>query len=145
YISPDILDYKWTVPSGWSSSGHGTPYLSVSIPPSFSGGALTLRLKNRCGYTNTPYVLPLFSGYGCGYGYYFGPNPVESTLTITMTDADGEIEARLSDHLGRHEILGISKGNKIEFDVRNLPNGQYVLQIKGKESLETQNIIVSHK
>jgi hypothetical protein len=56
-IGGSVTGYQWTAPTGWSASGHSTPYFHVSLPGSYTSGAVTLRLQNRCGWTNTPYVL----------------------------------------------------------------------------------------
>ena len=145
YIDGDITGYQWSAPSGWSSSGQGTPYFHVSVPATYSGeqAAITLRLGNRCGYTNTPDVLPLSLGY-CGFSV--SPNPASSTLTITDLNLnDGETaEARMVDKSNNQVKRVISQNGKIEIDVSKLPNGQYILLVHYKGKVESEMIIVDH-
>lgn len=144
YISSDVTYYQWSAPNGWSYSGQGTPYFSVSVPWSLSGGeAITLRLGNRCGYTNTPYVLWLSSGY-CGFS--MSPNPVSNTLTVTdlILDEGETAEATLVDENNELVSKGRSKGGKIELDVSRVPNGKYIVLVYYKGKVESKNVFVRH-
>lgn len=144
YISPEITYYQWSAPSGWSSWGQGTPYFSVSVPWTWNGGeAITLRLGNRCGYTNTPYVLWLNSGY-CGFS--MSPNPASSTLTISdlmLSDSEAA-EGTLVDENSNAVAKAKNKGPKIEFDVSELPDGKYVVLVKYRGKMESQNVFIKH-
>ena len=96
YINSDITDYQWSVPGGWSYSGQGTPYFHVTLPFDFSGGAVTLRLQNRCGLTGSPAVNSLYSS-GCfapiaPSDITAYPNPVTSKLEISTLGWRGEKE-----------------------------------------------------
>ncbi len=142
YISGDITGYQWSAPSGWSNSGQGTPYFSVSVPSPFDGGAITLRLQNRCGWTNTPYVLGLYNS--CGFSFSASPNPVSSTLVVSDFSSTEEVDVTLIDKNNQNVKLAKSKGDKIEMDVSQLPNGLYFLRVKFKDKTETQNIVISH-
>jgi hypothetical protein len=145
YIDYDILDYEWTAPSGWSASGYGTPYFHVSVPPWINGfdNAITLRLANRCNYTNTPVVYPLYAD-NCGWD--LAPNPATTMLTITnLVDAEGEeAEARLVDKQQNTLKKAKSKDGKIEIDVSTIPNGQYVVILKYKGKTDSKNVMIKH-
>jgi hypothetical protein len=145
YIDYDILDYQWSAPDGWSSSGQGSPYFHVSIPPWVYGydNAITLRLGNRCGYTNTPFVYPVYTDF-CGW--MVSPNPASSTLTITELGAkdDEKAEATLIDKQKNKLKTAKFKEGKIEMDVSNVPNGQYVIILKYKDRTESKNVMIQH-
>lgn len=144
YIAPDVTDYVWSAPSGWSYWGQGTPYFSVSVPWYWNGDeAITLRLGNRCGYTNTPFVLWLNSGY-CGFS--MSPNPASSTVTITdIAVTDGETaEATLFDKNNDALRKALYKNGKIEFDVSELPNGKYIVLVNYKGKAESKSLLIKH-
>jgi hypothetical protein len=142
FITSDVWGYEWSAPSGWSSSGQGTPYFSVSVPYDFTGGAITLRLQNRCGWTNTPYVLFLNSGF-C-FSFSASPNPVSETLTISDLDPEQETTATLIDGNNKSQRTVSGKANKLELDVKGLPNGLYILQLTQKNVTETEQILIKN-
>jgi hypothetical protein len=140
-IGGGVIGYQWSAPSGWSNSGQGTPYFSVSVPSPFFGGAITLRLQNRCGWTNTPYVLNLSNS--C-FGFAASPNPADETLVITDLDPTQEASATLVDKNNKNVTTATSKEGKIELDVSDVPNGQYILLVQQKEKAQTQQIVINH-
>lgn len=143
-IGGSVIGYQWSAPSGWSNSGQGTPYFSISVPPDYSGGqAVTLRLQNRYGLTNTPYVLQLASGI-CGFSA--SPNPASNMLVVSDLNLE-ESETAEATLIGKNNKVvsqGTAKDNKIELDVSKVPNGQYVLVVNYKGKAETKNIVVNH-
>jgi hypothetical protein len=145
YIDSDIYDYEWSAPADWSSSGQGTPYFHVSIPPWVNGydNAITLRLANRCGYTNTPFVYPVYTDF-CGW--FASPNPASSTLSITdLVLNEGEkAEATLMDKQKNKIKTAKYKEGKIEMDVSNVPNGPYIIVLKYKDRTESKNVMIQH-
>lgn len=141
-----VTGYQWTPPPGWSSSGASTPSFHVSVPFNFSGGqAVLLRLQNRCGWTNTPRVLMLSMGYGCGY-YRFAtsPNPATDKIVISGLDPNAETEVQLFDQTSTSRASLSKKSDTIEIDVSQLPNGLYYLKMTHNKVSETQQIIVKH-
>jgi hypothetical protein len=142
-IGGAVLGHQWTVPNGWQASGLTTPYLHLSVPWEFSGGeAITLRLQNRCGTTNTPNVKPIFVGYGCGF--FMSENPVSADLTITSVDTKRKFSARLvNDHSATVRESTTGEG-KIHIDTRDLPNGVYIVEVTAGDSVEKRRILVRH-
>jgi uncharacterized protein (DUF736 family) len=141
FITSDVTGYQWSAPSGWSNSGQGTPYFSVSVPSPFFGGAITLRLLNRCGWTNTPYVLNLSNS--C-FGFAASPNPAGNTLVISDLDPAKETSASLLDKNNNTLKTASSKDGKIELDLTQVPNGLYILLVKQNDKSETQQIVINH-
>lgn len=142
FITSDVTGYQWSAPSGWSNSGQGTPYFSVSVPSPFYGGAITLRLQNRCGWTNTPYVLNLYST--CGFYYTVTPNPSTDYINVAQLDPEQETTAILVDKNNKKQRVASTKSDKLTMDVADLPNGLYILQLKQKNITETQQILINH-
>ncbi len=149
YIGTDILDYKWSWSSGFSSqSGQGTPYLNVSTSTTFSGGSITLKLKNRCGDTGSPSVKVVGIG-SCGFSFTASPNPSGTTLNLTVTKngepatPDKPIPASL---VNSNDILvwaGIISERNTAIDVSSFPIGTYYLKVKdGIEPATSARIII---
>jgi len=142
FITPDLTGYQWSAPAGWSNTGQGTPYFSVSVPAPATNGAITLRLQNRCGLTNTPYVLNLTPGT-C-FSFTYSPNPATETLQIQHLSPNEEASATLIDKNNRVFAIEKSNNGKIEIDLSRVPNGLYILTIKQHGDSESKRIIVSH-
>lgn len=144
FITSDITGYQWTAPSDWSSSGASTPYFHVSVPAQFYGGAVTLRLQNRCGWTNTPYVLGVYPGYGCGYTYSLSPNPSSTTLTVGELDEENGSTITIKDKTSKTVREVSTKKSSVEIDVSDLKSDTYVLIVKHKGTTESQHIVINH-
>lgn len=142
FITSDLTGYEWSAPSGWSYSGQGSPYFSVSVPSPFYGGAITLRLQNRCGWTNTPYVLNLYNT--CYYYFFASPNPASSTLVLSDFTTTEEVSATLVDKNNQDVKTKKIKDGKIEMDVSQIPNGKYILHVKFKDKTEKRHIVINH-
>jgi hypothetical protein len=140
-ITPDVTSYQWSAPQGWGNSGQGTPYFSVSVPSPFFGGAITLRLQNRCGLTNTPYVLNLSTN--C-FSFTVSPNPANETLTVMDLDPSQEATAVLVDKGNSSLRSAKGKGDKLEMDVTEIPNGLYILQVTQKNKTSTEQVVINH-
>ena len=144
FITPDVTGYQWTAPNGFSASGASTPYFHVSVPGQFYGGAITLRLQNRCGWTNTPYVLGIYPGYGCGFSFALSPNPSSTTLTISELDEEKGAMVTLKDKNGKTVEEVITKEAEIDLDVTQFPSGNYVLIVQQRGRTESQHIVINH-
>jgi hypothetical protein len=142
FITSDLTGYQWSAPAGWSNTGQGTPYFSVSVPSPFPGGAITLRLQNRCGWTNTPYVLNLSAG-SC-FAFAYSPNPATETLSVSELDPNKEATAVLVDRNNVTRKTQKSKDGKIEMDLSQVPNGLYILIVKQNGTAESQQVVVNH-
>jgi hypothetical protein len=133
--------YSWTWPSNWLYPNPINPYsywLSIQTPQyNPQGGAVRVRINNDCGtpgYTGIT-VYPV----SCGYFFSYSPNPADNSLTIeTKNQTTGllydsgipvEFEAILYDYSKNIVKEDFSKDNKIVFDVSNLKNGIYFLNI----------------
>ena len=144
YITPDMTGYQWTAPSGWSSSGASTPYFHVSVPGQFYGGAITLRIQNRCGWTNTPEVLPLFPSGGCGFSFALSPNPSSTTLIVSELDVEKGSIVTLKDKNSKTVLEVKTMQSKVELDVTDVPDGNYVLVVQQRGRTESQHIVIRH-
>jgi hypothetical protein len=140
-IGADITNYTWTATRPWSTSGQGTPYYSVSIPAGVTSGTVTLKLTNRCGTTNTPYVLNL-SVSNCGF-LIATPNPVSNILTLTDLGTE-PVTATLTDKNSKQVKSVSSSTGTIEIDVSDLKDGTYILQVVFPDHVESQQIVVQH-
>jgi Secretion system C-terminal sorting domain len=98
--------------------------------------------KNRCGWTNTPYVLNLFNS--CGFSFSASPNPATETITISDLDPEQETSVAIVDKNNNAQRVASGKGEELLLDVRDLPNGLYILQLKQKDITETQQILINH-
>ncbi len=144
YITPDILGYQWSAPSSWSSSGQGTPYFHVSVPSPFYGDVITLRLQNRCGWTNTPEVLYISPSGGCGFSFALSPNPASTTLTVSELDEEKGSAITLKDKTSKTVREVKTKKPKVEIDVSDLPSDPYVLIVTQRGRTESQHIVINH-
>ncbi len=144
FIESYITGYQWGAPSDFSTSGQGTPYFHVSVPSQFYGGAIILRLQNRCGWTNTPYMLGIYPGYGCGYTYSLSPNPSSATLRVGELDEENGSTITIKDKTSKTVREVSTKKSSVEIDVSDLKSDTYVLVVKHKGTTESQHIVINH-
>jgi hypothetical protein len=143
--SGGVTGYAWTAPAGWSSSGSTTPYFHVSLPGSFTGGAITLKLQNRCGWTNTPYVLNITRTFGCNSAKLaMAPNPTGDQLVVSDLEAGVEVFVVLLDKDGHKVYEGSTKVGNLSIDVSKIPSGNYYLAVSSGGQTDTERIIINH-
>ncbi len=81
-----------------------------------------------------------------GFGMF--PNPANSQLTVEVPmEAEADVQVSIIDPAGRAAIQQhrtLSKGdNQMLFDVHNLPNGVYFVQVRNGELSSTQKLVVN--
>jgi hypothetical protein len=155
-IEPGITNYQW----GWngfsSATGQGTPYLDATTSPSFNGGSVVLRLTNRCGTTGTPAIRSITRSSNCSFSLLLYPNPASSNLEISIIDDvsfennapagfsfTGNETAFLVDTNNQVVATGKTLKNTIEFDVRNVPKGFYVLRAWIDGNLYSRSVLIT--
>ena len=76
------------------------------------------------------------------------PNPASNQLTVEVPmEADADVQVAILDPSGRatlqqHRLL--SKGdNQMQFDVHQLPNGVYFVQVRNGEQSSTRKLVVN--
>ncbi len=160
-----VTNFNWT----WGStlnyiSGQNSNTLWVSAPPNFNSGAVTLQLQNRCGWTGTPFVLPVTTS-GCGMFMSVSPNPANSTLNVTMTpenamtssvDSNAQTANSLSDVSvvttaalinsidGSTVWSAVITTNEFKIDTSGIPNGIYYLKTDNSLASNVQRIVIKH-
>ena len=76
------------------------------------------------------------------------PNPAANQLTVEVPmEADADVQVAILDPSGRATLQQhrtLSKGdNRMLFDVHNLPNGVYFVQVRNGEQSSTQKLVVN--
>lgn len=143
-IGSGVTGYDWTRPAGWSASGQNTPYWSVSLPSNFTSAQITLKLQNRCGWTNTPYVLNISKSGSCGARIAMAPNPAGDKLVVSELEVGTEVFIQLLDKNGTKVYEGSTKEGELTIDVSKIPSGIYYLVLTQGGSTDTERIIINH-
>lgn len=143
--------YSWVKPSNWSIQSQASNYITLYVPQSNpSYGPVQFTVNNGCG--NSSNGVTAFPGYGCPtYLLKTFPNPVSDEITIELAQVDDNQltvinepleEVRLINSQGEtvRVISGCKEGSKI--DVRTLPRGQYFLQVKLRDQIVREQIII---
>lgn len=159
FIDQGITNYQWGYSGVIYQSGQGTPYLGIYVPPSFSGGSITLRLANRCGLTGSPSFKQIYQGY-CGYAYVVYPNPANQELTISLEESISKESltpsdsGKVSDEVNYDVALidsnqqvvktGKLKNGVVILETDKLPDGLYVLHIYEPEGTIRQEVLIQH-
>ncbi|MEO6037571.1 MAG: T9SS type A sorting domain-containing protein [Saprospiraceae bacterium] len=81
-----------------------------------------------------------------GFGMF--PNPATSQLTVEVPmEAETDVQVSIVDPSGRAALQQhrtLSKGdNQMLFDVHNLPNGVYFVQVRNGEQVSTRKLVVN--
>lgn len=162
YTASDITYYKWT----WANSfnyqgGQGTSFLGVATKNPFYGGAITLQLQNRCGYTGSPSVLSIGGRMCAGVLATASPNPASTTLQINLTpQTTGSPASQLSSssvqslqspvtgvlvNESNVELWsGTIQNNSHSIDISTFPNGTYYMKLNIDGEISTQRIVIRH-
>ena len=144
-IGSGVTGYEWTKPAAWSASGQNTPYWHVSLPTNFTSGQITLKVQNRCGWTNTPYVMTISKSAGCsGARLAMAPNPAGDKLMISDLERGTEVFVQLIDKSGAKVYTGSTSEGQVSIDVSKVPSGNYVLVVTQNGQRSTEHIIISH-
>ena len=100
---------------------------------------------NSCGWSEWA-VLEVEVNYSPSPSGTAYPNPVNDILTVEIENQAANYDIRLYDINGAIRRQATSKGNNVEFNVSNLPNGIYSLHIYDgtNNKPEMQTIIVQH-
>lgn len=156
YIDTSITSYQWSWSSAFTSqSGQGTPYLGVTTVINFSGGAITLRIGNRCGLTGSPAIKYITAASCFGNSNYnVSPNPANEVLIIIEESYSEEQQSILGEPLdakvalvnNRSQVIlqGDLKKGKLELDVAKVPSDLYILRISLKEKVVTKQVMILH-
>jgi len=157
YNAGDILSEQW----GWSGNfnyqgGQGTNFLYVSANSYFTGGAIMLKLQNRCGLTGSPNVKGVGGGNCGGYRITASPNPVGANLRLTL-EQDGSVGplAKTASQISTLSATLVNSNNEVAWsgnvnadifniDVSDLPNGFYFLKLYDGSGYTVQRILISH-
>lgn len=78
---------------------------------------------------------------------YVQPNPASEFFSVTMTDdIQGDIVFSLTSTDGRkvisRQVQGVSNGQILTFDARNLPSGMYILQMESTQKKGTAKVMI---
>lgn len=162
---PNATSYTWVLPSGFSVYGGSTTTTSTSIyiTTSMTSGTYTLycRANNACGssWTNSLTINNSGSGGGGPVPLVVYPNPASSSLIIqdeSKGNEDfsessagnpeyvGEFEIQLLDNNGRIRKTGKSFKRRLELNTTDIPDGQYILEIRTGTKTDYRHIIIKH-
>ncbi|MDO9553745.1 T9SS type A sorting domain-containing protein [Rhodonellum sp.] len=162
---PNATSYTWVLPSGFSVYGGSTTTTSTSIyiTTSMTIGTYTLycRANNACGssWTNSLTINNSGSGGGGPVPLVVYPNPASSSLIIQdeSKGSEGfsessvgnpeyveEFEIQLLDNNGRIRKTGKSLKRRLELKIDDLPDGQYILEIRTVTKTDFRHIIIKH-
>jgi hypothetical protein len=151
-------NYVWGWGPDWTlSSGQGTPGLVVRTGNS---GAVVVKVANACSDGGSPAIL-YTTTFTCGYAATYSPNPADSQLTIQSID-ESENEStinveekeskkqnkkvfavRLFDSSNQLKRTGNTESGTLTLDVKDLPEGKYILHIETSDNLFTEQIVIS--
>ena len=159
-MPPSLPDISWEVLPSWIGVWYYGDNLSYTFE--FDKNMVGIRTikataTNECGSTVSTFLVDV-SGRGGGVSVY--PNPSSDILTIEI-NADFTQEAvdsqessntpftfdiRLYDGQGNMLRQQSTKGDTVQFNVSNLPNGIYYLHIYDgvNSTLEMQQIVIEH-
>lgn len=151
-----ITEYEWLIPSGWTSvqGGSQNPFTHndalVQLTTTASGpGFIRVMAKNEvCGY-GPPFFL--WVDTQCSWGLMsVYPNPSASDLFIEYTanetsslrQATSEFTVQLLNLNGRLQKSGESESGKAVLDIKDIPDGLYVLRITTPQGTEHHHISI---
>lgn len=148
---PPVTGYLWNAPSGWSQTTSSSASFNTTTPWGFSGGAVVLRLQNRCGWTGSPDVKYISSG-GCFMRMATSsPNPASAFVELSETNEQGEsgpisegTTVQVFDKAGTLQRTHVVKTKGTQLDVSDLPDGLYFLRFKAGSETITRQVVVQH-
>lgn len=128
---------------------------SVWVPSQgpWSSSSVMVSAMNSCGVSrNSPYVIAYIEQeYGCYGGYYYSvaPNPVQSTMSVTLNQSNADAAHSSFDQVNIYDQLGnlkitrkFGKVKTSSINVSSLTNGIYVVEISNGVFKERQQLIV---
>jgi hypothetical protein len=151
---PGATNYIWTIPQGTILSGQGTKTINMNYGTIVSSsGIVTVKASNTCG-TSASRTLPIGVS-GCpriadatsAFDLVAYPNPTSDLLTAEFYSSSAQnCKISLMDAIGRvvlSDMKDASEGkNQIQFRVKGLQAGIYLLQFQVDNSLEQIRIVV---
>jgi hypothetical protein len=140
-------NYTWAIPSNATLvSGQGTN--SIVVDWGANGGLVTVTASNGCGNSGTrTYLVTLTCRSAStelpGVIVAAYPNPVSSTLTVSMdTPSEGNFSMMMTDLIGRvmfeQQFKAVSGQNETAVDVSTLAKGIYMLTVKNENGFAKQ-------
>lgn len=157
---PGATSYTWFWPSNWTYvSGQGTNQLAVQTGGSGSSGAVGVRVGACGGSGGSPATR--FTSVNCSFRLAADifPNPASEQVEIVggrevpsegntravVVPEVGNYDARLYNAMGKLVRSGQSTNGKLSFNVQQLPDGVYTLQLDdGSGKQVTKRVVVAH-
>jgi hypothetical protein len=139
--------YTWVIPATATLiAGQGTN--SIVVDWGANGGLVTVTASNGCGNSGTrTYLVTLTCRSAStelpGVIVAAYPNPVSSTLTVSMdTPSEGNFSMMMTDLTGRvmfeQQFKAVSGQNETAVDVSTLAKGIYMLTVKNENGFAKQ-------
>ncbi|MFI5172177.1 MAG: fibronectin type III domain-containing protein [Chitinophagales bacterium] len=146
---PGATSYKITRKvTGGSTYNYNAATNSITMTDLTPGTTNKITVKSKCGAifsdksTTLTVVTPLRSGE-TQQELLIYPNPANSEINLALSSADyNSIDLMRIDGIIIHHIAITSKF--INIPLAEIPNGIYLLVIKGDETIKTEKIIVAH-
>lgn len=159
FLSTDPADYQWQMFYSPGFSGSADKNSFFFTPQSSGSGAVTVRVRNACGWPSSPATYSFSVNFcGGGYGFRASPNPTKDKLTIeainessgeaiaaqTGVPADAEFTFELVTDKGKVLRQGTSKNLRTETDVKGIPRGTYFLKLTSGKKTENRQIAIEN-
>lgn len=158
YTGPGvILEYQWSVPSGWTVSPEGSDNSVGRVQTGFSstGGTIQVRARNSCGWSgwNSRY----YDVISCNsfFSNVF-PNPADEELVIQVEPQNsdkqlvsseliqGEYQIELYNNFGKKEIAFKTSEKEVKIRTKSLRDGVYQLKIIHQEGEINHKVLIEH-
>ncbi len=139
-----ITAYNWSSPSGWSIYYQNENELVLQAPFSFSTSYVEVDFTNACGTSSPTEVFQINQDFNCGSFISTYPNPAQQTLTVEFGNLAIPLpsELKLVDQLGRVLSNKRSPSHREIFDIADLHEGLYFLEIKREGKVQVKKIFI---
>ncbi|HVK47428.1 MAG TPA: M12 family metallo-peptidase [Pseudobacter sp.] len=150
-----VSGYTWTKVTGLFSMSGGGASRTV-YHHSATNGFIDVRANNACGQSLPTFVVVMiqdcFAKSGSN-GVKIYPNPVDASMRVFLDGkalseigkSDLNINATLLSLQGQELKSGILKNGQVEFVTSDLPDGLYILLIRGKSKVIRQQVLIRHR
>jgi hypothetical protein len=156
FVDPVIgaSSYTWVLPPGFSfTSGSTTAYPGIRTSTIAGSYTLYCSANNSCGsrWTNDLFIVIGSGGGGIEQRIAVYPNPTSEELVVeaspteegvTTSLSESDFSATVRNELNKDVKSEKSKNGKIRIDLRDLPEGFYVLNVETKDGVFTRHILI---
>ena len=147
-----VTSINWVWPGSWTYiSGQNTWSLALKTGNSGSGGIVGVQATNSCGPSGSYYTKYTAVNGICGYSLVLTPNPAttETTLSIESTnpevvfDENQEWEMKVYDAFQTLKMKKEKlKGKEMKIQASGWKVGVYIVRVKYKEEVLTEQLVV---